>query len=83
MRWTCPPLCADVRGRGIGRGVITYAQRLAEGDGRTRLFMPVWARDLQAEAFCKKRGFRPAGTAPVEVLPGVTMDIKTWEKLWR
>ena len=38
-------LCADVRGRGIGRGVITYAQRLAEGDGRTRLFMPVWARD--------------------------------------
>lgn len=76
-------LCADVRGRGIGRGVITYAQRLAEGDGRTRLFMPVWARDLQAEAFCKKRGFRPAGIAPVEVLPGVTMDIKTWEKLWR
>ena len=72
-----------MRGQGIGRGVITYAQRLAEGDGRTRLFLQVWARDLQAEAFCKKRGFRPAGVTPVEVLPGVTMDIKTWEKLWR
>ena len=76
-------LCEDVRGRGIGRGVLTYAQRLAEGDGRTRLFMKVWARDLQAEAFCKKRGFRPAGVETVEALPGVSMDLKTWEKLWR
>ena len=76
-------LCEDVRGRGIGRGVLTYAQRLAEGDGRTRVFMKVWARDLQAEAFCKKRGFRPAGVETVEALPGVSMDLKTWEKLWR
>ena len=71
------------RGQGIGRSVVAYAQKLAEGDGRGRLYMQVWARDLQAEAFCKKRGFRPAGVTPVEVLPGVTMDIKTWEKLWR
>jgi len=63
--------------------VLTYAQRLAEGDGRTRVFMKVWARDLQAEAFCKKRGFRPAGVETVEALPGVTMELKTWEKLWR
>ena len=76
-------LLEKARGRGIGRGVLTYAQRLAEGDGRTRVFMKVWARDLQAEAFCKKRGFRPAGVETVEALPGVTMELKTWEKLWR
>ena len=28
-------------------------------------------------------GFRKAETAPVEVLPGTTLDITTWEKLWR
>ena len=39
--------------------------------------------DLKAEGFCKRCRFRPAGVEPVEVLPGVTLDIKTWEKLWR
>ncbi len=72
-----------VRGRGIGRDIVAYAQKLAEGDHRSRLFLQVWAKDLRAEAFCKKRGFRPAGTRPAEVLPGVTLDITTWEKLWR
>lgn len=71
------------RGQGIGRAVVGYAQKLAEGDGRTRLYLRVWARDLKAEGFCKKCRFRPAGTAPMEVLPGVTLDITTWEKLWR
>ena len=27
--------------------------------------------------------FRKAETAPVVVLPGTTLDITTWEKLWR
>lgn len=71
------------RGRGIGRGVVAYAQKLAEGDGRTRLYLKVWAKDLKAEGFCKRCRFRPAGTAPVEVLPGVILDLTTWEKLWR
>ena len=60
-----------------------YAQKLAEGDGRSRLYMRVWARDLKAEGFAKKCRFRKAETAPVEVLPGTTLDITTWEKLWR
>ena len=71
------------RGQGIGRAVVAYAQKLAEGDGRSRLFLVVWARDLKAEGFCKKCRFRAAGTAPREVLPGVTLDVTTWEKLWR
>ena len=71
------------RGQGIGRAVVSYAQKLAEGDGRSRLYLKVWARDLKAEAFCKKCRFRSAGTAPVEVLPGTTLDLTTWEKLWR
>ena len=71
------------RGQGIGRSVVAYAQKLAEGDGRSRLYMQVWARDLKAEMFCKKCRFRKAETVPVEVLPGVTLDITTWEKLWR
>ena len=71
------------RGQGIGRSVVAYAQKLAEGDGRSRLYMQVWAKDLKAEGFCKRCRFRPAGVEPVEVLPGVTLDIKTWEKLWR
>ena len=76
-------LLEKARGRGIGRGVVAYAQKLAEGDSRSRLFMPVWAKDLKAEGFCKRCRFRPAGVEPVEVLPGLTLDIKTWEKLWR
>ena len=59
------------RGQGIGRSIVAYAQKLAEGDGRSRLYMKVWAR------------FRKAETAPMEVLPGTTLDITTWEKLWR
>lgn len=73
----------SARGRGIGRSVVAYAQKLAEGDGRTRLYLKVWARDLKAEGFCKKCRFRSAGAAPMEVLPGLTLDIATWEKLWR
>ena len=38
---------------------------------------------LKAEGFAKKCRFRKAETAPVEVLPGTTLDITTWEKLWR
>ena len=71
------------RGQGIGRSIVAYAQKLAEGDGRSRLYMRVWARDLKAEGFAKKCRFRKAETAPVEVLPGTTLDITTWEKLWR
>ena len=71
------------RGQGIGRSIVAYAQKLAEGDGRRRLYMRVWARDLKAEGFAKKCRFRKAETAPVEVLPGTTLDITTWEKLWR
>ena len=71
------------RGRGIGRSVVAYAQKLAEGDGRSRLYLKVWAKDLKAEAFCKKCRFRKAGTTPAELLPGVTLELATWEKLWR
>ena len=71
------------RGQGIGRSIVAYAQKLAEGDGRSRLYMRVWARDLKAEGFAKKCRFRKAETAPMEVLPGTTLDITTWEKLWR
>ena len=76
-------LLEKARGQGIGRSVAAYAQKLAEGDGRSRLYLKVWARDLKAEMFCKKCRFRKAETVPVEVLPGVTLDITTWEKLWR
>ena len=76
-------LVAGARGQGIGRSVVAYAQKLAEGDGRSRLYLKVWARDLQAEAFCKKCRFRKAETVPTELLPGVTLDLTTWEKLWR
>ena len=76
-------LLEKARGRGIGRSVVAYAQKLAEGDGRSRLYLKVWARDLKAEMFCKKCRFRKAETVPMEVLPGVTLDITTWEKLWR
>ena len=71
------------RGQGIGRAVAAYAQKLAEGDGRSRLYLKVWAKDLKAAEFCKKCRFRQAGTAPVEVLPGITLELTTWEKLWR
>ena len=71
------------RGRGSGRGVVAYAQKLAEGDGRSRLYLKVWAKDLKAEGFCKRCRFRKAETVPTEVLPGVTLDLTTWEKLWR
>ena len=76
-------LLEKARGRGIGRAVVAYAQKLAEGDGRSRPYLKVWAKDLKAEGFCKRCRFRAAGTAPVEVLPGVTLDLTTWEKLWR
>lgn len=71
------------RGRGIGRSVVAYAQKLAEGDGRTRLYFKTWARDLKAEGFCKRCRFKSSGTAPVEVLPGTTLDLTLWEKFWR
>ncbi|MDD4849359.1 MAG: GNAT family N-acetyltransferase [Gemmiger sp.] len=73
----------NVRGRGIGRDILAAAHKLAEGDNRSRLFLQLWAKDLKAVAFCKKRGFRLAETVPMEVLPGTTLDISTWEKLWR
>ena len=38
---------------------------------------------LKAEGFAKKCRFRKAETAPMEVLLGTTLDITTWEKLWR
>ena len=71
------------RGQGIGRSVAAYAPKLAEGDGRRRPYPKVWAKDLKAEAFCKKCRFRKAETVPTEVLPGVMLDLTTWEKLWR
>lgn len=76
-------LVEKARGQGIGRAVVNYAQKLAEGDGRSRLYLKVWAKDLKADGFCKKCRFRRAGTEPMEVLPGVVLDIATWEKLWR
>lgn len=76
-------LLEKARGRGIGRDIVAYAQKLAEGDHRSRLYLTFWAKDLQCAAFCKKRGFRPAATVPTEVLPGVTLDLITYEKLWR
>ena len=50
---------------------------------RSRLYLRIWARDLKAEGFAKKCRFRKAETVPMEVLPGTTLDITTWEKLWR
>ncbi|MEE0801219.1 MAG: GNAT family N-acetyltransferase [Gemmiger sp.] len=76
-------LLEKARGQGIGRGVVAYAQKLAEGDGRSRLYLKVWARDLKAESFCKKCRFRKSDVETVEVLPGVTLELATWEKLWR
>ena len=76
-------LLEKARGQGIGRSVVSYAQKLAEGDGRSRLYRKVWARDLKAEEFCKKCRFRKSEVVPTEVLPGVTLDLATWEKLWR
>ena len=49
----------------------------------SRLYLRIWARDLKAEGFAKKCRFRKAETVPMEVLPGTTLDITTWEKLWR
>ena len=49
----------------------------------SRLFLLEKAKDLKAEGFCKKCRFRKSETVPMEVLPGVTLDITTWEKLWR
>ena len=57
------------RGQGIGRSIVAYAQKLAEGDGRSRLYMRVWARDLKAEGFAKKCRFRKAETAPWRSCP--------------
>ncbi|MDD6718107.1 MAG: GNAT family N-acetyltransferase [bacterium] len=76
-------LLEKARGQGIGRSVAAYAQKLAEGDGRSRLYLKVWAKDLKAEEFCKKCRFRKSEVVPTEVLPGVTLDLATWEKLWR
>ena len=47
------------RGQGIGRSIVAYAQKLAEGDGRSRLYMRVWARDLKAEGFAKNYAVTP------------------------
>ena len=76
-------LLEKARGQGIGRSVVSYAQKLAEGGGRSRLYLKVWAKDLKAEEFCKKCRFRKSEMVPTEVLPGVTLDLATWEKLWR
>ena len=76
-------LLEKARGQGIGRSVVSYAQKLAEGDGRSRLYLKVWTKDLKAEEFCKKCRFRKSEVVPTEVLPGVTLDLATWEKLWR
>ncbi len=76
-------LLEKARGQGIGRGVADYAQKLAEGDGRTRLYLKTWARDLKAADFCKRYRFKNSGTAPQEVLPGVTLELTLWEKYWR
>ena len=62
---------------------MAEARKLAEGDGRSRLYLTVWAKDLKVEGFCKRCRFRKAGTEAVEVLPGVTLELTTWEKLWR
>ena len=63
-------LLEKARGQGIGRSIVAYAQKLAEGDGRSRLYLRVWAKDLKAEGFCKKCRFRKSETVPMEVLPG-------------
>ena len=41
------------RGKGIGRSVVAYAQKLAEGDGRSRLYLKVWTRP-QGRGLCEK-----------------------------
>lgn len=71
------------RGHGIGRSIVAYAQKLAEGDGRSRLYLKVWAKDLKAEGFCKKCRFRKSETESMELLPGTVFELTTWEKLWR
>lgn len=76
-------LLEKARGQGIGRSIAAYAQKLAEGDGRSRLYLRVWAKDLKAEGFCRKCRFRKSETSAMEVLPGVTLEIATWEKFWR
>ncbi len=76
-------LLEKARGQGIGRGIVAYAQKLAEGDERTRLYLKTWAKDLKAADFCKRCRFRSSGAAPTEVLPGVTLELTTWEKFWR
>ena len=68
----------------IGRTVVAYAQKLAEGDGRSRLYLKVWGERPQGRGLLQALpvSARPA-PPPVEVLPGVTLDLTTWEKLWR
>ena len=76
-------LLEKARGQGIGRGVAAYAQKLAEGDGRTRLYLKTWAKDLKAADVCKRCRFKNSGSAPAELLPGVTLELTLWEKYWR
>ena len=56
-------------GKGIGRSVVAYAQKLAEG-GWPQPPVPegVGARP-QGRGLCEKCRFRKAETAPMEVLP--------------
>lgn len=57
-------LLEKARGQGIGRSIVAYAQKLAEGDGRSRLYMRVWAKDLKAEGFCKSAASAKARPSP-------------------
>ena len=64
-------LLEKARGQGIGRSIVAYAQKLAEGDGRSRLYLRVWAKDLKAEGFCKSAASAKARPSPWKSCPAL------------
>lgn len=69
----------EVRGRGMGRDIVQYCERLARTDSKGRLWCAVHEKSLPVLGFLKEQRYRVLQSAP-QTVAGYTLPLVELEK---
>ena len=74
-------LTPEYRGKALGRDILASCERLARGEGRSRVWCNVHTKALPVQQFFKARVYRSLGPAENDVVDGIDRSELTFERM--
>jgi len=74
-------LKSDVRGKGFGKKILLFIEKLAEQMGYSKVWLTVYKENTSSIKFYEKSGFKLAGSIVTDIGGGFIMDDYKMEKL--